>query len=281
MAGLVLEGGSLRGIFSAGIMDALIDHNVEFNYVIGVSAGISNGVSYISKQKGRNLEIMQRFRNDKRYLSKRNLLKCRSIFGLDFIFEEIPNKFVPFEWETYRNFKGSIKIGVTDVKTGQIVYKDGKLMDKKCQMLRATCAIPFYFPMILVDGEKCVDGGISDSIGIKQSLSDGNLRNLVILTQPEGYRKELTKSAKYGAKFYERKYPNLAKTMLNRHEMYNKTIDFLEKLERNSPEDIIILRPEYKLNSFEKNIENLEKNYKHGYDIGIKNIEKIKKLIEN
>ncbi|MGN0586817.1 MAG: patatin-like phospholipase family protein, partial [Oscillospiraceae bacterium] len=106
MTGLVLEGGTFRGIFSAGVMDAFIKEGVEFPYVIGVSAGISNGLSYVSKQFGRNIDILENYRNDKRYLGAQNFLKCRSAFGLDFVFGDIPQKLIPFDYETFHKYKG-------------------------------------------------------------------------------------------------------------------------------------------------------------------------------
>lgn len=174
MAGSVLEGGSFRGIFSAGVIDALLDYDVKFEYVIGVSAGISNATSYISMQKGRNMDIMRQYRNDKLYMSKMNFLKSKSLFGVDFIFDEIPNRLIPFDWEQYLKFDGTIKIGITDAMTGKSVYKDGIRLDRQCTFLRATCAIPVLFPPIIIDGTPYYDGGLSDSIPIKQAILDGN-----------------------------------------------------------------------------------------------------------
>ncbi len=280
MAGLVLEGGSLRGIFSAGAMDALIDYNVDFDYVIGVSAGISNGVSYVTKQKERNIEILRKYRSDNRYLSKRNFLRCRSIFGLNFIFDDIPNKLIPMDWETYYNFNGQVVIGLTDALTGETVYKDGKLMDKKCSYLRASCAIPFFFPAIYVDGRPCFDGGLTDSIPIKKSIADGNKKNLVILTQPKGFVKENSPTTELGAKLIGKKYPKLKDVMLNRPTMYNETIDYIENLVKTESENIVVIQPEYKLSSFEKDMNQIEKNYRHGYELAEKNIERIRKLMK-
>ena len=127
MPSLILEGGTLRPIFSAGVMDALLDNNLTFPYCIGVSAGITNGVSYISKQKGRNLEVVTKYRNDNRYLSYRNFLRCKSIFGLDFVFDEIPNNLIPFDMNTYRKYPGKVLVGVTNAHTGKTEYLNGKI----------------------------------------------------------------------------------------------------------------------------------------------------------
>ncbi len=280
MAGLVLEGGSLRGIFSAGAMDALLDYNIDFNYVIGVSAGISNGISYVTKQKERNIEIMRRFRNDNRYLSKRNFLRCGSIFGLDFIFDEIPNIHIPADWDAYYNSPVTVKIGMTNAQTGMCEYKDGKNMDRKCTYLRATCAIPFFFPAIKVEGQKYFDGGLADSIPIKKSIEDGNKKNLVILTQPKGFIKETSSATKIGAKAIGVKYPKLAQIMLDRANMYNETIRYIENLEKTESKNIVVLQPEFKLSSFESDIKELEKNYWHGYEVAKQNIHRIKKVSE-
>ena len=119
MTGLVLEGGTFRGTFSAGFMDALIEENIEFPYIVGVSAGISNAASYVSKQFGRNLEIFKKYRNDKRYVGAGNYMRCKSYFGLDFVYDEIPNKLVPFDYEEYHKYKGRFLVGVTNAETGK------------------------------------------------------------------------------------------------------------------------------------------------------------------
>lgn len=280
MAGLVLEGGSFRGIFSAGVMDALLDYDVMFDYVIGVSAGISNGVSYISKQKGRNLEVLQKYRNDKRYVSRENLLKHKSVFGVDFMFDEIPNQLIPFDWDTYRQFNGTINVGVTDAATGRIVYKNGRELDKECTMLRATCAIPMVFPAVTIDGRDYYDGGLSDPIPIRRSVLDGNRKNLVVLTQPKGFVKELNKGSAASARILGKKHPKLAETILNRPEKYNNILTYLGNLKNEQPENTVILQPDYALSSSESDVAVLEQTYQHGYDVAVQHIEEIKKLFD-
>ena len=154
MPSLILEGGTFRPIFSAGVMDALLDNDIIFPYCIGVSAGITNGVSYISKQKGRNLAVIEQYRNDKRYLGLKNFFSCHSIFGLDFVFNEIPNNLLPFDMDTYQRYSGKILVGVTNAQTGQTEYLDGKDLDENCTILRATCAIPYFFPCIKYKGNE-------------------------------------------------------------------------------------------------------------------------------
>ncbi|MEN8079093.1 patatin family protein [Clostridioides difficile] len=276
MPSLILEGGTFRPIFTAGVLDALLDNNITFPYCIGVSAGITNGVSYISKQKGRNLEVLTKYRNDKKYFGYGNFLRCKSIFGLDFVFDEIPNKLIPFDMDTYRQYDGTVLIGVTNAKTGKTEYLDGKDLDDKATMLRATCALPIFFPVIKINGNEYYDGGICDPIPIRKSISDGNKKHLIILTQPKGYKKELSQKNVFVSKLLSKKYPNLKDSFLTRHENYNETVKFCEELERQGK--AIILRPEYPLESFEKDVNKLKSSYNHGYESTIKHLNEIKSL---
>lgn len=278
MPSLILEGGTLRPIFSAGVMDALLDNNITFPYCIGVSAGITNGVSYISKQKGRNLEVVTKYRNDNRYLSYRNFLRCKSIFGLDFVFDEIPNNLIPFDMDTYRKYPGKVLVGVTNAHTGKTEYLNGKDLDDKATMLRATCAIPLLFPVIKINGKEYYDGGLCDPIPIKKAIADGNTKHLIVLTQAKGYKKELSKKNILVAKLLNKKYPNLKTPLLNRHNHYNETVKFCEQLE--SEGKVLILRPEYNLDSFEKDINKLKSSYEHGYNLTINHLSEIKKLFD-
>ena len=173
MPGLVLEGGTFRPVFSCGVMDALLDHDIMFDYVVGVSAGITYAISYLSRQRGRNLEVLRRYRGDSRYFGVRNLPHDHSIFGTDFVFDTIPNQLIPFDWETYHRYKGRILVGVTNAETGRAEYLDGAKLDRTCTMLRATCAIPLYFPAVQLGGGTFYDGGVADPIPIVRSLHDG------------------------------------------------------------------------------------------------------------
>ena len=278
MPSLILEGGTLRPIFSAGVMDALLDNNITFPYCIGVSAGITNGVSYISKQKGRNLEVVTKYRNDNRYLSYRNFLRCKSIFGLDFVFDEIPNNLIPFDMDTYRKYPGKVLVGVTNAHTGKTEYLNGKDLDDKATMLRATCAIPLLFPVIKINGKEYYDGGLCDPIPIKKAIADGNTKHLIVLTQPKGYKKKKKKKNILVAKLLNKKYPNLKTPLLNRHNHYNETVKFCEQLENEGK--VLILRPEYNLDSFEKYINKLKSSYDHGYNLTINHLSEIKKLFD-
>lgn len=280
MPGLVLEGGTFRPIFSCGVMDALLEHHLMFDYVIGVSAGITNGVSYISQQKERNLKVITTFRNDPRYFSMRNYLRDGSMFGLDFVYREIPLRYFPFDWDTYHAYKGKILVGVTNIQTGEAEYLDGMQLDDQSTMLRATCAIPFYFPPIKIGDQYYYDGGLSDPIPIRKSLRDGNRKNLIILTQPEGYRKEMDQATRYSARAFRLRHPKLSETLRRRPKLYNDTICFCEQLVENKPEDTVLLRPETPINSFEDSVERLTEAYHAGYEMAEKNMDRIRALFD-
>ena len=278
MPGLVLEGGTFRPIFSAGVMDALLDEDIMFPYCIGVSAGITDGFSYASRQKERNLKILQRYRNDKRYLGAGNLLKDKSIFGVEFVFEEIPNNLLPFDWESFAQYEGDFRVGVTNAKTGQIEYLDGKELDQKNTMVKATCAIPMVFPVVKLNGNEYYDGGICDPIPVRKAQADGHDKLLIVLTRPQGYIKESSKANAAAAKLLFKKYPNLVEPLLTRHIAYNETVQYCEALEREGK--AIILRPagEGIIDSFEKDVRRIETSYQYGYDLCKQRIEEIRAL---
>ncbi len=277
MTGIVLEGGTFRPIYSCGVMDALLSENILLPYCIGVSAGIADGVSYISKQPQRNLEIMQKYRNDKRYMSRTNWKKNKSIFGLDFVFDEIPNELVPFDMETFRSYQGTCLVGVTNAATGKMEYKNAMDMDKQFTMLRATCALPMFFPAIELDGRKYYDGGLKDPIPVRKALADGCDKVIIVLTQPKGYIKKLGKYDKMGARMLGRKYPEIKRAILSRPDRYNQEVRFCEQLVKEGT--AMIFRPNHLLNSFESDVRKLEMAYWHGYRMTKERMKKIKNFI--
>lgn len=277
MTGLVLEGGTFRPIFSCGVMDAFLSENIMLPYCIGVSAGISDAASYISRQPQRNLEIMQKYRNDKRYMGKSHWRTEKSLFGIDFVFGEIPDKLIPFDWNSFKKYEGTFLVGVTNAESGEAEYKNGKDMDEKFTMLRATCALPMFFPPIEMDGIPYYDGGLADPIPIRKALDDGCDKLIVVLTQPKDYRKHLDKKTKMAARLLARKYPAVKQAMLSRPDRYNEAVRCCEELAREGK--ALIIRPGHPLNSFENDIRKLEMAYWHGYRVTKEKIRKIKKFL--
>lgn len=262
MAGLVLEGGSFRGIFSAGVMDELLANNIDFNYIIGTSAGISNGASFISKQEGRNLQILKIFRNDKRYAGITNLITDKSIIGIEFVFETIPNDLLPFDYKTYSEYKGKALACVSNGYTGKAEYLDVTQIDEHNQAYKATCSIPGLFPPQMIDGVPYFDGGATDSIPIIKSMEDGNKKNVVILTQPLGYKKRFGSKEKLVIKTIQADYPKLAKALEKRAKIYNLTIDYINRCEELGL--AFVFRPTCPIKSSESSIEVLESIYLEG-----------------
>lgn len=279
MTGLVLEGGTFRPIFSCGVMDALLSENLLLPYCIGVSAGIADGVSYISKQPQRNLEIMQKYRNDKRYMGRHHLRKEKSLFGLDFVFGEIPDVLIPFDKETFFKYEGTCLVGVTNAETGEAEYKNAMDMDDKFTMLRATCALPIFFPAIELDGKKYYDGGVASPIPVRKALEDGCDKVIIVLTQPRGYIKRCGKYDRAGARILARKYPKMKKLILSRAERYNENVQYCEELVKEGR--AMIIRPNHLLNSFENDVRKLEMAYWHGYRMTKEKMKKIQSFIES
>ena len=224
MTGMVLEGGALRTIYSSGVCDGLLEAGAPLpDYVVGVSAGIAYGVSYISKQKKRNLNILMQYAHDKRYMGKRNLLRRdnRSYFGLKFVYDEIPNKLIPFDYETYAAYPGQVEAVVTDLETGEPAYFPVTKDDKNFVLLQATCAMPLLFPVFNIDGTPCLDGGASDGIPYRRALDMGCDKVVVILTREREYLRG-PERLRFIIDRYYRKYPKFCDTMRRRADTYNE-----------------------------------------------------------
>lgn len=267
MTGLVLEGGAFRGLFTAGVLDALLDIKVEIQYIVGVSAGATNAYSYVSKQRGRNLEIMERFMDNKKYISYGNLIRCRSIMDLDFVFDDIPNKHCVFDYKTFYEYDGKMLAGAFNIETGDVEYFDKDLLDKRSSILRASIAIPMAFPFEKINGRYYADGGLLEPIPINRSIEDGNDKHIIVLTRNEGYRKKKSIINEITSRLYKNKYPKLAYVLKNRYSKYNKQLDYCEELEASGK--AIIIRPTISMDisRFERDKNKLKAIYQNGYDL--------------
>ena len=231
--GIVLEGGALRTIFSSGVCDALVEAGLLPDYVVGVSAGIAYGVSYVSRQPRRNLEILLKYANDKRYMSKRNLFKPSNhcYFGLRFTYDTIPNELVPFDYDTFAAYPGQVDAVVTNLNTGKAEYLPVPRRDDHFILLQASCAMPVLFPIFHLDGQPYLDGGCSDAIPWQHALDVGCDRLVVVLTRERGYYKDAERIQGLIERVY-RKYPRFLETMRRRAEDYNESRARLFDLER-------------------------------------------------
>jgi predicted patatin/cPLA2 family phospholipase len=240
--GLVLEGGGFRGIYTAAVLDVFLREKLFFNYVLGVSAGAAYGVSYVSRQYERNLAV-NRYVGDIRYCGWRNYFRNGSYFNWDFVYREIPEKLIPFSFETFMRSGTRMRVVVTNCLSGKAEYPDlnNTSNDRFRELLTATSSLPFISRMIEIDGNYYMDGGIADAIPVQQAFNDNMDRVVVILTRHEGYRKKESRATDILSVVY-RKYPNMVKSFLERAVRYNKTLDKIEQLEREGK--VFIIRPQ-------------------------------------
>ena len=276
--GLVLEGGGMRGVFTAGVLRYFMEHDIYIPYTVGVSAGACNGVSYISRQIDRNYTINIEYSSHPEYISFKRLLMRRELFGMDFLFDKIPNELVPFDMKTFCEVNEKFVVGVTDCISGEPVYYDKEHLKKDMTtILRASSSIPFFAPEISYDGRILLDGGIADPIPIRKSEADGNTKNIVVLTRNKGYRKEPSSNWLVQRKY--RHYEGLVRAIRDRHIIYNETVRYLEEQEEKG--NVIIIRPVEKLDvgRVERKPEKLIKLYNQGYEVAKSSYDKIKQFL--
>ncbi len=249
---LVLEGGGFRGIFTAGVLEVFLEHQIDFGSVWGVSAGSAYGVSYASKQMGRNIEVNGLI-GDRRYCSWNNWMKEGSMFSWDFVYGEVPQHLIPFDYETLKNSPTDFWVGTTNCHTGDAEFFRLNDADKKDfkTILAASSSLPFIAPMVSHRDSLLMDGGLADSIPVEYALNQGYKKAVVILTQPKGFVKEPQKN-RWIFKAYYRKYPKIYELLVSRAQRYNDTINQLTKLEKEGR--VFIIRPEKSLEI--KRIEN-------------------------
>lgn len=277
--GLIMEGGAMRGMFTAGVIDVFMENKIEFDGGIGVSAGACFGCNYKSKQIGRAIRYNIKYCKDKRYCSLWSFIKTGDLYGADFCYHELPEKLDIFDNETYNTNPMEFYVVATDVETGKAVYKkcdttEGKLLD----WIRASASMPLASRIVEVDGYKLLDGGIADSVPIKYFESIGYNKNVVILTQPQDYVKEKNKLLPM-MKIMLRKYPKLIDAVAKRHEIYNKTTEYILKKEQKG--EIFVIRPDEKLpiSRTEKNPDKLKEVYNSGRTIAERQLKEIKEFL--
>lgn len=277
---MCLEGGSLRGLFTAGVLDALLYNEVYIEYVNGVSAGSMNGMNYISRQRGRSKRINLKYLHDKRYISYKNMFKSRQIFNFDFLFNDISNKYDIFDWESFNDKAKKYEVVATDVITGESKFFDKNICSDIISAVKASASMPVMSKMIDVEGRKYLDGGISTSIAYKRAFDFGYSKAIVVLTREEGYRKKpVNKINESIYKRYFKPLPNLVEKLMTVPERYNKMQEEMEELAKEGK--LLIIRPQNKVTvqRLEHSSVKLEKLYNEGYEVGSKNIENIKNFI--
>ena len=240
--GLVLEGGGMRGLFTAGVMDVMMEHGIRFDGIVGVSAGATFGCNYKSHQVGRVLHYNIRFKDDPRYMGLRSLLRTGDLVGAEFSYHTLPNELDVFDCETFNSDPTEFHVVCTDATTGEPVYhRIDKADDEALDWIRASASMPLVSRPVPLDGRLLLDGGISDSIPLRYFQGQGFGRNVVILTQPKGFYKKKTKLMPLFHLFM-RRYPAIIEAMGRRHLMYNDELAYLEAQEATG--NILLIYPQ-------------------------------------
>ena len=266
-ATLVLEGGATRGIFTSGALDYLMERDLYFSDVIGVSAGSCNAVDYVSRQPGRTRDCMiPTDKERKYYYGIRDFVKEKSLMNMDLIFDKYPKELLPFDFETYFNSEINCQIVTTNCLTGKAEYMtEDSDNDRLMKLCRASSSMPLLTPIVNIDNVPYLDGGLADSVPIRRAQQMENEKIVVILTKNQGYRKSvLSPTMQRVYKRAYKSYPNLIRTIFRRSFEYNKTMNYLDQLEKRG--EIFILRPQVKpVSRLERNKETLHAFYEHGY----------------
>ncbi len=229
--GLVLEGGAMRGIYTAGVLDVFMENGINTDMMMGVSAGACFGCNYVSGQIGRTIRYNIRFAKDPRYCSFRSMFKTGDIYGYEFCYHELPEKLDPFDFKAFRESSREFWIVATSLETGKAVYKRLEKMDREdMEWVRASASMPMVSNTVMIDNKPYLDGGIADSIPVEAVMHMGYEKTVVVLTRPEGYQKK--PEAMYPLeKIRYRKYPEFLNTLAHRHEEYNRELEAVKKLE--------------------------------------------------
>ncbi len=278
-AGLILEGGAMRGVYTAGVIDYLLDKGISFREVYGVSAGSCSACSYLSGQRRRAMDVCVDYLDDDRYCSVKSLLRTGELFGSQMLYHEIPDKLNLYDYEAFSRYPGNFYAVVTNCYTGQAEYRKVQDLHKDIEVIRASSSMPLVAKMVYLDGKPYLDGGIADSIPLKQSQKKGNQKNVVVLTRDKSYRKKPNEMMPLIRARYFR-YPQLVNRIERRHEYYNRTLEEISKSEEAG--DTFVLSPgrQVEVGRIEKDRKKLEALYQEGYEEAKARGEELMKFLE-
>jgi len=264
--GIVMEGGASRTAFSCGVTDCFLEEGLMPDYFVGVSAGIAFGVSYLSGQRERNKQIIRQYLPDKRYMGFKYLFdrNLKSYYNLPFVFEEVPNELLPFDYEAFAAYPGEVEAVVTNIKTGKAEYLPVLRDDKKFQAVVASCALPVLFQPVKVGNQYYLDGGVADSVPYRRAMEKGCDKIIVILTRARDYIKT-KESAIKAAELLYRHYPKLLESLRNRADSYNQCMKELYQAERDGSVFVIAPRDTLGVGRTESSPKRLLKLYEEGY----------------
>lgn len=266
----------MRGLFTAGIMDVWMEHGITFDGVVGVSAGATFGCNYVSKQIGRVLRYNLRFAHDERYMGWRSFWRTGDFVGADFSYHYLPKELDLFDFDTFRNNSTEFHLVCTDTERGVPIYRHIKEMnDKDLDWLRASASLPILSRPVRLEGLSLLDGGITDSIPLRYFQEQGFERNVVILTQPAGFRKKQTRLMPL-FHLTMRKYPAIIKAMARRHVMYNEQLDYLSKQQQAGNTLVVCPDKPLAISRTERNKNNLQRTYEMGREMGLRTLDAVK-----
>ena len=264
-AGLILEGGGMRGIYTAGVLDYLLDSELRIAHIYGVSAGSGHACSYVSGQRGRALRAVLDYVRDPRYSSFRSLLTTGDFFGVKMVYDEIPNKLLPFDYDAFEASGAEVYAVLTNCRTGQAEYKRVKGLREGMSVIQASSSLPLLSRRVEIDGEYYLDGGIADSIPLARSIADGNRKNLVVLTQHRGYRKGPSRSVA-AIELRYRRNPRFVESARIRYRQYNSSLDLAYAEEEKGNAFILQPKAPVEIGRLEKDLDKLKALYQNGYD---------------
>uniref|UniRef100_A0AB33IYM5 Patatin family protein n=1 Tax=Prevotella sp. GTC17259 TaxID=3236795 RepID=A0AB33IYM5_9BACT len=276
--GLVLEGGALRGLFSAGVIDVMMEQGLEPDGLVGVSAGAAFGCNYKSRQPGRCIRYNKRFAHDKRYCSLSSLIKTGDIFGGEFCYHTLPTQLDPFDTDTFDTNPMDFYAVCTDLETGQAEYRRLQEHSYECyEWIRASASMPLVSRIVELDGRKMLDGGLADSIPLQFFQTKGYDRNIVVLTQPAGYTKSPNRLMPL-IRWKYRHYPNFVETCANRHTMYNKQLEYVAQEEQAGR--ALVIRPTARLSieHISHNPDEMQQVYEYGCETALARISELKEF---
>lgn len=268
-AALILEGGGMRGVYTAGVLDYFLDKKIEFPVCYAVSAGACHGSSFLAKQRKRAFHVTVDYLNDKRYAGLYSFITTGDFFGVNMVYNLIPNELNPYDYDEYGKYGGKFFAVVTNCKTGKAEYLQIKDMHKDISAIRASSSLPVISRMVEVNGKQYLDGGVTDSIPIKKSIEDGNVKNVVILTRDRTYRKPPSGIMRLIKAKYK-KYPMLVRSIEIRHIRYNHAIELVEQERKAGRAYVIQPEKPVGIGRLEKNKEKLTALYNQGYSDGRK-----------
>lgn len=281
-AGLVLEGGGMKGVYTAGVLDFFLDKGIDFSKIYGVSAGACHMCSYMSKQRRRALDVNVDYLDSKKYCSVESLLTTGDIFNADTCYYMIPEYLYPFDHEAYSKYEGTAYSVVTNIETGHAEYL--KLGDLKQDIIKvqASASLPLVSRNVKIGSKQYLDGGISDAIPLLKSVRDGNPKHVVVLTKEDGYVRKPTSSAQLQLiKLRYLKYPKVYEQMLHRHVIYNETMEYVERMQESGKAFVIRPKKVSDVGRIEKDKEKLLRLYEEGYRDAEENYEALLKYLEN